>query len=205
MEYKVGDKVKIKSLDWYNENKSETGFITFNYVNFMPEMSRYCGEILTINQVVEVFGQYTMSECGFLWTDEMIECLVERNGKTYPYKIGDRVILKGNNRCATITDLKYNSWGNLSYYIKIDNDKDISVDYPTSLLLPYDDIDNMVEDVANEPQEKMVSLEDVCKFLDEHLYTGTSTGDYDYGQEYICSDFDNASDLIFALRKAMGE
>ena len=205
MKFKVGDKVKIKSLDWYNENKSKTGFISFNDVNFMSEMSRYCGEILTINRVVEVFGQYIMSECGFLWTDDMIECLVERHGKTYPYKIGDRVILKGYNRCATITDLKYNCWGNLSYYIKIDNDKDISVDYPTSLLLPYDNIDNMVEDVANEPQDKMVSLEDVCEFLDEHLYTGTSTGDYDYGQEYICSDFDNASDLIFALRKAMEE
>lgn len=202
MKYKAGDKVKIKSLEWYNENKNETGFITFNYVNFMPEMSRYCGEILTINQVVEVFGQYTMSECGFLWTDEMFECLVERNGKKYPYKIGDRVILKGNNRCATITDLKYNTWGNLSYYIKIDNDKDIEIDYPTELLLPYD---NVVEDVDEEPQEKMVSLEDVCKFLDEHLYTGTSTGDYDYGQEYIYSDFDNATDLIFALRKEMEE
>lgn len=64
---------------------------------------------------------------------------------------------------------------------------------------------NMIEGLANEPQEKMVSLDDVCKFLDEHLYTGTSTGDYDYGQEYIYSDFDNASDLIFALRKAMEE
>ena len=52
-------------------------------------------------------------------------------------------------------------------------------------------------------KEKMVPLDDVCKFLDEHLYTGTSTGDYDYGQEYIYSDFDNVSDLIFALRKAM--
>ena len=51
----------------------------------------------------------------------------------------------------------------------------------------------------------LVSLDDVCKFLDGHLYTGTSTGDYDYGQEYIYSDFDNASDLIFALRKAMEE
>ena len=54
-------------------------------------------------------------------------------------------------------------------------------------------------------QEKMVSIEDVCNFLNDHLYTGISTGDYDYGQEYICSDFDNATDLIFALRKAMGE
>ena len=53
--------------------------------------------------------------------------------------------------------------------------------------------------------DTLVSLDDVCEFLDEHLYTRTSTGDYDYGQEYICSDFDNATDLIFALRKAMEE
>ncbi len=59
--------------------------------------------------------------------------------------------------------------------------------------------------IKNSKTDKLVSLEDVCKFLDEHLYTGTSTGDYDYGQEYIYSDFDNASDLIFALRKAMKE
>ena len=60
----------------------------------------------------------------------MIERLAERDGKTYPYKIADRVVLKENNKCATITDLKYNSSGKLSYYI--------SVDYPTDLLLPYD-------------------------------------------------------------------
>lgn len=53
--------------------------------------------------------------------------------------------------------------------------------------------------------DTLVSLDDVCEFLDKHLYTGTSTGDYDFGQEYICSDFDNATDLIFALRKAMEE
>ena len=55
------------------------------------------------------------------------------------------------------------------------------------------------------PMKGMVSIDDVYKFLDEHLYTGTSTGDYDFGQEYIYSDFDNVSDLIFALRKSMEE
>lgn len=78
---------------------------------------------------------------------KQIEGLMKRNEEKYPYKIGDRVILKGSNRCATITDLKYNSWGNLSYYIKIDNDKDISIDYPTNLLLPYD---NKVEGLVEE-------------------------------------------------------
>ena len=206
MKYKAGDKVKIKNLDWYNENKSETGFITFNYVNFMPEMSRYCDEILTINQVVEVFGQYTMSECGFLWTDEMIECLVERNGKTYPYKIGERVILKGNNRCATITDLKYNSWGNLSYYIKIDNDKDIEIDYPTELLLPYD---NIVEDVADvEPQDKMVSLNKVKEWLKNNMRVKTTSyADVwdDSEVDQVVSDFYTIEEMINSFCKAMEE
>ena len=246
MKYKVGDKVRINSIDWYNENKSKRGFICFDYANFIPEMSRYCGEILTINQVVEEYKQYLVSECPFSWTDEMIEglveeetkpelkfkvgdkvrikdldwynknkdeygnielsthffisemsefcgkivtikdvfediddsvvyymdevdfdwtnemieCLVERNGKTYPYKIGDRVILKKNNRYATITDLKYNSFGNLSYYIKIDNDTDISTDCPTELLLPYDD--TMVENgfIEKEPTKPKFNIGD---------------------------------------------
>ena len=77
MKYNVGDKVRIKSLDWYNENKNKIGSIYFDHANFIPEMSRYCGEILTINRVVEEFEQYLVSECAFLWTDEMIEGLVE--------------------------------------------------------------------------------------------------------------------------------
>ena len=147
MKYKVGDKVRIKNLDWYNENKDETDDIECtNNIWFYREMSKFCGKVMTIFFVGVDY--YTMAEdLVVYWTDEMIEGLVERNGKTYPYKIGDRVILKGKNRCATITDLKYNSHGNLSYYIKIDNDKDISIDYPTDLLLPYDNkIEGLVED-----------------------------------------------------------
>lgn len=139
MKYKPGDKVRIKSLEWYNANKDETGRVMCDYIGFCQEMTKYCGAVLTImtisNQDIGSKQKYFMHETDHPWgfTDEMIEGL------------------------------------------------------------------------ADEPQEKLVSLDDVCKFLDEHLYTGTSTGDYDYGQEYICSDFDNASDLIFALRKAMEE
>lgn len=82
---------------------------------------------------------------------------MKRNGEKYPYKIGDRVVLKGTNRCATITDLKYNSWGNLSYYIKIDNNKDISIDYPTNLLLPYD---NKVEGLVEEKTKPKFNVGD---------------------------------------------
>lgn len=77
--------------------------------------------------------------------------------------------------------------------------------YYESTIATLEELNSMIEGLVDEPQEKMVSLEDVCEFLDEHLYTGTSTGDYDYGQEYVYSDFDNVSDLIFSLRKAMEE
>ena len=137
MLYKPGDKVKIKSLDWYETNARD-GRVMCDGLGFLGMMTEWCGKELTIDCIFtdERGSGYIMKEPKIQWrfTDSMIE-----------------------------------------------------------------------GPVVEESQEKMVSLEDVCNFLNDHLYTGTSTGDYDYGQEYICSDFDNASDLIFALRKAMGE
>ena len=147
MRYKVGDKVLIKSLDWYYENRDKIDQIDCGNVCFVHNMTTSCEKIVTISSILPVLGAYRIKEDDgeFNWTDEMIERLVERDGKTYPYKIGDRVVLKGKNRCATITDLKYNSSGNLSYYINIDNDKDNSISYPTDLLLPYGDVETTNE------------------------------------------------------------
>ena len=199
MEYKVGDKVKIKSLDWYNTNKDDFGLIFCNNICFDEKMIEFCGKTVTIAaQRDNKYYYISEDNCLSFWSEDMIECLVERHGKTYPYKIGDRVILKGNNRCATITDLKYNSWGNLSYYIKIDNDKDISVDYPTDLLLPCDN-DKKVEDIVDEPQDKMVSLNKVCEQL-------KNTIDEDVlvkrGSVIDCMDID---DFVLYFRKIMEE
>ena len=167
MEYKIGDKVRIKSFDWYIQNKDEDGFVRCGDRVFDDYMSVFCGSIVTIGEIFHIGYDIKEDMQCRTWTEDMFEGLVERHGKTYPYKIGDRVILKGNNRCATITDLKYNSWGNLSYYIKIDNDKDISIDYPTDLLSPYD---NTAKDVVDtEPQDKMVSLNKVEKYLRENI------------------------------------
>lgn len=136
MKYKPGDKVRIKSLDWYKSNEC-SGRVMCDGLGFIEMMTEYCGEELTID---------------FIFTDER----------------GSGYVMKETKIQWRFTD-------------------------------------GMIEGLADEPQEKMVSLDDVCRFLDEHLYTSTSTGDYDYGQEYICSDFDNASDLIFALRKVFEE
>lgn len=202
LKYKVGDRVKIQSLERYNKYKNRYGDINYGCeteILFTSEMSSFCGQVVTITRVRYIGGVrfYHLAEDKevHLWVAGMFECLVERNGKTYPYKIGDRVVLKGNNRCATITDLKYNSFGNLSYYIRIDNDKDISVDCPTELLLPYD---NKVEGpVEKETKPKMVNLDDVCEWIEKHIFDFPW---YDNEQ----GDF-SSKDVANALRKAMEE
>ena len=202
LKYKVGDRVKIQSLERYNKYKNRYGDINYGCeteILFTSEMSSFCGQVATITRVRYIGGVrfYHLAEDkeAHLWVDGMFEGLVERNGKTYPYKIGDRVVLKGNNRCATITDLKYNSWGNLSYYIRIDNDKDISIDYPTDLLLPYD---NKVEGLAEEKTKpKMVNLDDVCEWIEKHIF------DFPWYDNEL-GDF-SSKDVANALRKAMEE
>ena len=202
MKYKVGDRVKIQSLERYNKYKNRYGDINYGCeteILFTSEMSSFCGQVATITRVRYIGGVrfYHLAEDkeAHLWVDGMFEGLVERNGKTYPYKIGDRVVLKGNNRCATITDLKYNSWGNLSYYVRIDNDKDISIDYPTDLLLPYDN--KIEEPVEDETKPKMVNLDDVCEWVEKHIFDFPW---YDNEQ----GDF-SSKDVADALRKAMEE
>ena len=44
MKFKIGDKVKVKSLDWYNQNKDEYGDVWEGYTAFESIMSEYCGK-----------------------------------------------------------------------------------------------------------------------------------------------------------------
>ena len=76
MRFKVGDRVRIKSLDWYNENKDEYGYIDCGSRFFFAEMSDWCGKIATIKEICKT-NCYRLEECYLDWTDEMIEGLVE--------------------------------------------------------------------------------------------------------------------------------
>ena len=78
MKYKVGDCVRIKSLDWYNENKNECGDIQFEnnpHWRFVKDMSENCGKTSTITAVSET--AYRLENILWNWTDEMIEGLAE--------------------------------------------------------------------------------------------------------------------------------
>ena len=81
MKYKVGDKVLIKSLDWYNEaKKSLRGGVILKPYHFSQEMKGFCGRVLTIKSVRH--DHYEMEDCySYRWTDEMIEGLAEEETK----------------------------------------------------------------------------------------------------------------------------
>ena len=90
MKYKVGDKVRIKSIDWYNENNVNGDDILENIgiFPFFPYMARFCGQVLTIKDIRITY--YTMEETDYYtcWTDEMIEGLVEEEVDLIP-KFGE--------------------------------------------------------------------------------------------------------------------
>ena len=78
MKYKVGDKVLIKDINWYNKNKDEDGDISCGEFIFVSHMSKFCGKILTIDVVFED-GTYLMKEDtdGFVFTNEMFDTFAE--------------------------------------------------------------------------------------------------------------------------------
>ena len=78
MRYKVGDKVRIKSLDWYKQGKEKycrSGDIYLNGTWFYFHMSNKCGCIMTVKSINN--GYYRLEDSNDNWTDEMIEGLVE--------------------------------------------------------------------------------------------------------------------------------
>ena len=90
MKYKVGDKVRIKSLDWYYDNRDRIDEVACGNTNFIPDMVKYCERIVTISSVLPTLEVYHIKEDGgmFNWTDEMIEGLVEEEVDLIP-KFGE--------------------------------------------------------------------------------------------------------------------
>lgn len=81
MKYKVGDKVRVKSLDWYNENKNQTGQITCLDDIFVDEMSKLCGKLVTINSFTKHGYHINEDEYKYIWTDDMFEEIMENEVK----------------------------------------------------------------------------------------------------------------------------
>ena len=85
MKYRAGNKVRIKSLDWYKENKGMDGLVGL----FTPSMVKLCGMVVTLDSAYN--GKYTATEeetKGYYLDDSMIEGLVEEEIDLIP-KFGE--------------------------------------------------------------------------------------------------------------------
>jgi hypothetical protein len=71
--FKVGDVVKVKSLDWYNKHKGENGLVIVECNHpFTEEMKEFCGKYFCINDISEN-GIYFKGISDFVFYDWMIE------------------------------------------------------------------------------------------------------------------------------------
>ncbi len=80
--FELGQKVTIKSLDWYVSNKDYyTGIVKLTTESFVSDMSEYCGKTATIVDVFKdldgesdaTMYRIDLDNRGWNWTDEMFE------------------------------------------------------------------------------------------------------------------------------------
>ena len=81
MKYSVGQKVKIRSLEWYQDNVNRYGIIECGKYEFFEPMNEYCGKVVTIKRIDDDNYRIDTDKGAFCWTDEMIEGLVEEESE----------------------------------------------------------------------------------------------------------------------------
>lgn len=72
MKHKVGDRVRIKSREWYENNKNICGDIFCGDTLFLSAMHRYCGNVATITSVGGIY-RLDIDNSKWGWSDEMFE------------------------------------------------------------------------------------------------------------------------------------
>lgn len=78
MRYKKGDRVRVRSLEWYNANKNSKGVIILqDWRIFEESMSEFCGKVVTIEAYNSRGNYYDIKEDGKVnyWSDDMFEGL----------------------------------------------------------------------------------------------------------------------------------
>lgn len=143
MKYKVGNRVKVKSLEWYNKNKNNSGFINCRDAHFTEDMSKFCSCILTIREVG--YDVYYTEENVYAWTEDMFEGLADYkenieitlNDKNYIIDVEKAkelgVIKEKDPRCKSWEDFrkKYKNYKGFSLISDITDDKKCySTNYP---------------------------------------------------------------------------
>ena len=108
MKYKEGDRVRIRSKEWYESNKNKFGKVWtrsltgYYMICFDHDFVKYCGKVAEIFSVER--DKYALKGIPYAWAEEMIEGLVEEETKPEPkFKVGDKV--KWFNHTCNITSI----------------------------------------------------------------------------------------------------
>ena len=101
LKYKIGDKVKVKSHEWYEDNANYISEIECGNTVFIPDMKCYCGTTVTIMKRFSHIKCYSIEEDNGVhyWSDEMFECGNESDMKEFAAKvlnIKDEIIVPDN-------------------------------------------------------------------------------------------------------------
>jgi hypothetical protein len=111
IKYNVGDKVLVKSLDWYNENKDASGNVQVPMC-FVSAMREWCGKIVTIKS--RGCSNYLIAEGEYMWSDEMFEGLADVTELFA--KTGDVGLLPTSlEQCANILGVRHEIKANDGY------------------------------------------------------------------------------------------
>ena len=77
MRYKPGDRVKVKSQDWYKSNMNSICEVACGVTWFVPDMVVHCGNNVTIREVYGNYYRIIEDDGDYCWTDDMFEGLAD--------------------------------------------------------------------------------------------------------------------------------
>ncbi len=114
MRYKVGTKVRINSLDWYDANKNENGNVNIG-ATFVGDMAEYCGTICIISSVHEKYYELCTQggrHINFSWSPEFFTVISEHSGESTKEEIIDSLDQQINNIERTLKGERYSDRSN---------------------------------------------------------------------------------------------
>lgn len=186
MKYKVGDKVRVKSKEWYDENKGELGSIVFSKNTFVPAMEKWCGKEVTIDNVFSY--TYTIKEDKGIWNwiDEMFEDETVKQTEQRKFKCKDEILFSFKGEYSPIWTYGIVSHETVRFVILCGN---IKLDKEQYKVIPFIGNEDLVgsEDAAKE--------EEVLLEKGELAYGFDDIKDFE-GLDLILGKFRRAGDNI---------
>lgn len=126
MKYKVGDKVRINSKEWFEaRSRNIKNCASSGVYNLIANMA---GKIVTVKEVKAKLGIYEVKETPALFTEEMIEGLVEDKPALSESLLQDIAnVIKNHNMGVQVNE----SEGKLIIEpLKVEEEEDLAIDTP---------------------------------------------------------------------------